>query len=155
MAAIGLAPERWFGMLLVGKHRSRHSTMPAPAREDHQMSDVVRWVLELNIKDGELENFNTLMNDMVEATKANEPGTANYEWFVSGDGKQCHICERYVDSAAVMAHLANFGEKFAERFLAILDPTRLVVYGDPSSEARNALAGLGAIHMEQVGGYAR
>ena len=41
------------------------------------MSDVVHWVLELNIKDGELENFNTLMNDMVEATKASEPGTMN------------------------------------------------------------------------------
>lgn len=119
------------------------------------MSNVVQWVLELNIKDGELENFNALVNDMVEATKANEPGTTIYEWFVSDDGKQCHICERYVDSAAVMTHLASFGEKFAERFLAILEPTRLVVYGNPSSEARKALAGFGAVHMEQVGGYAR
>ena len=54
-----------------------------------------------------------------------------------------------------MTHLASFGEKFAERFLAILEPTRLVVYGNPSSEARGALAGFGAVHMEQVGGFAR
>jgi quinol monooxygenase YgiN len=119
------------------------------------MSNIVHWVLELDIKDGEADNFKSLMNDMVEATEANEPGTMNYEWYVSGDGKQCHICERYTDSAAVMTHLASFGEKFAERFLAILGPTRLVVYGNPSSEARAALAGLGAAHMEQVGGFAR
>lgn len=119
------------------------------------MSNVVHWVLELDIKDGESENFNALMDDMVDATKANEAGTMNYECFASGDGKQCHIYERYTDSAAVMTHLASFGEKFAERFLAILEPTRLVVYGNPSSEARAALAGFGAVHMEQVGGFAR
>lgn len=119
------------------------------------MSDVVHWVLELNIKDDQGENFNALMNDMVEATKANEPGTMIYEWFVSADGKQCHTSERFVDSAAVMTHLGSFGANFAERFLAILEPTRLVVYGNPSDEARAALAGFGAAHMEQAGGFSR
>ena len=47
------------------------------------------------------------------------------------------------------------GEKFAERFLAILQPRRLVVYGNPGSEVRQALASFGAIHMEQIGGFAR
>jgi len=123
--------------------------------KNHQMSNNVYWLLELNIKDGEAENFKVLMNDMVEATKANEPGTINYEWFVSDDGKHCHIYERFVNSAATMTHLASFGEKFAERFLAALEPTRMVVYGDPSSEVREALVGFGAVHFEQVSGFAR
>lgn len=119
------------------------------------MSNVVHWLLELDIKDGEFDKFKALMNEMVEATKANEPGTINYEWFVSGDGNRCHIYERYVDSAAVMTHLVSFGEKFAERFLAALEPKRLVVYGNPNSEVREALVGFGAVHMEQVGGFVR
>ena len=119
------------------------------------MSDNVHWLLQLNIKEGELDNLKALMNEMVEATQANEPGTTNYEWFVSDDGKTCHIYERYVDSAATMVHLGNFGANFAERFLAILEPTSFVVYGDPSNEVREALAGMGAVHMSQTAGFTR
>lgn len=119
------------------------------------MSTEVHWVLELDIKDGQLDNFKALMAEMVDATKANEPDATHYEWFVNEAETSCHIYERYADSAAVMTHLGTFGEKFAERFLAALAPIRLVVYGDPSDEVRDALAGLGAAHMKQVGGFAR
>lgn len=67
------------------------------------MSDAVHWLLALNIKEGELDNFKALVKEMVDATKANEPGTLNYEWFVSDDEKTCHIYERYADSAATMS----------------------------------------------------
>ncbi len=119
------------------------------------MSDAIHWILELDIKEGAFEAFKDLMNEMVEATKANEPGALIYEWFVSDDARHCHIAERYADSDAVMTHLASFGEKFADRFLAILQPTRFVVYGNADSQVRQALAGFGAVHMEQIGGFAR
>lgn len=119
------------------------------------MSDNVQWLLELNIKDGELETVKTLMNEMVSATQTGEPGTLNYEWFISDDGKICHLFERYVDSAATMIHLGAFGEKFADRFLAVLEPTRFVVHGNPDDEVREALAGFGAVHMAQIGGFTR
>ncbi len=119
------------------------------------MSDVVHWLLEININEGELDNFKALMKEMVDATKANEPGTMNYEWFVSDDEKTCHIYERYADSAATMTHLASFGQNFAERFLAAVAPARFVVYGNPNDEVRAALAGFGAVHMSQIAGFAR
>ena len=119
------------------------------------MSNVVHWVVEFDIKDGQLSNLKSVMNDMVEATKANEPDTKNYEWFVSDDGKRLHIYERYADSAAAVTHLKTFGEKFAARLLATADPTRIVVYGNPNDAARAALAGFGAGYMEQIGGFAR
>ena len=119
------------------------------------MSDTVSWVVELKIKDGEFDTAKTLMGEMVDATKANEPGALAYEWYASADGTAVHIYERYADSAATLTHLAAFGEKFAERFLALAEPTRLVVYGDPSAEVRGALAGMGAVHMAQIGGFAR
>ncbi len=132
--------------------------LAAQSEEDNMTptaTNSTSWVLEVNIKDGALEDLKALMSDMVAATDANEPGAANYEWFISEDGKSLHLYERYVNNDALMTHLAAFGEKFAERFLAIVEPTRFVVYGDPSSEARAALAGFGAIHMEQIGGFAR
>jgi len=119
------------------------------------VSDVVQWVLELDIKGGKPDAFVALMKEMVAATQADEPGAQCYEWFVSDDRKTCHIYERYADSAAVMAHLGNFGARFAERFLDAAEPTRLTVYGDPSEEARGALAGLNAAFMSLIGGFSR
>ncbi len=119
------------------------------------MSDAVSWVLELAVKDGQLDAFKALAQEMAEATQANEPGASHYEWFVSEDGKVVHIYERYVDSAATMIHLQTFGEKFAERFLACVNPTRFTVYGDPSAEVRAAMAGLGPVHMTQFNGFVR
>ncbi len=119
------------------------------------MSDAVHWLLALNIKEGELDNFKALVKEMVDATKANEPGTLIYEWFVSDDEKTCHIYERYADSAATMAHLAAFGQNFAERFMAVLESVQLVVYGNPNDEVRGALAAFGAVHLSQIAGFAR
>lgn len=92
---------------------------------------------------------------MSEATQADEPGATRYEWFIDPDGKTIHLYERFEDSAATMVHLGNFGAKFAERFLACVDPARMMVYGDPSAEVRDALAGFGAAHMTQFAGFAR
>ena len=118
------------------------------------MNAQVYWTLELEDQGGS-DEFTTLMNDMVGATQANEPGTLNYEWSTSADGKVCHIYERYVDSAAVMTHLGNFGEKYAGRFLEILKPTRFVVFGSPSEEVKEALAGFSPTYMQTAAGFGR
>ncbi len=75
--------------------------------------------------------------------------------FVSEDGGACHIYERYADSAATMAHLNTFGSRFAERFLACVEPTGFYVYGAPSDEVRSVLDGFGATYLGGFGGFAR
>ena len=119
------------------------------------MSSHVFWMLELTVQPGKESDVRVLMQEMVDATRANEPGTLNYEWSTSTDGTVYHTYERYVDSAAVMTHLGTFGSRFAERFLAALQPTRFVVYGAPSAEVKEALAGLGPVYMETAAGFAR
>jgi len=119
------------------------------------MSDTVAWMLELAIKPGELDNMKALMNEMVEATQTNEPGTLNYEWFISEDEKSCHIYERYADSAAAMIHIGNFGQHFAKRFMAVFEPTRRVVYGNPNEEVRKILSSRGGVFMGPLGGFGR
>jgi quinol monooxygenase YgiN len=119
------------------------------------MNNNVYWIVELAIKDGELDNFRSLMFEMVDATQANEPDTLNYEWTISGDSKTIHIYERYADSAAALTHLGTFGQKYAVRFIAAVDQTRFVVYGNPNNEVKAALAGFGAVFMSLFGGFAR
>lgn len=119
------------------------------------MAAGVAWMLELNIQNGQGGNLPALIEEMVAATEQTELGTLDYRWSTSADGTTCHIFERYTDSDAVMAHLANFGEKFAGRFMEILAPTRFVVYGSPSQEVKDALAGFGPTYMDSAGGFSR
>ncbi len=119
------------------------------------MSEHVSWMLELEIKPGCDAAVRALMLEMVAATSADEPGTLDYEWHADEDGKQLHVFERYADSAATLAHLGNFGAKFAARFMELLTPSGFVIYGAPSAEVRSALAGLAPTYMARVGGFSR
>jgi len=119
------------------------------------MSDNVFWILELNIKDGKGDEFKSLMEEMVSATKADEPNALHYEWFVDGEAKRCTIHERYADNAAVLAHLGNFGSKFAERFMGCVEATGFTVYGRPNDEVKKALDGFSPTYMTPWGGFAR
>jgi quinol monooxygenase YgiN len=118
------------------------------------MSEHVSWLLELAVKPGQLETFKTLMTEMVESTRA-EPGALVYEWSISDDGSVIHLYERYADSAATLTHLAAFGEKFAQRFLAGVEPTRLVVYGAPSEDVAEGLSAFSPTYMPAFAGFVR
>jgi len=119
------------------------------------MNRSVYWILELEVNKGREAEVKALMVEMVGATQAGEPGALSYEWSLSADGTQCHIFERYADSAAVMTHLGNFGQKFAARFLELLKPGRFVVYGAPDATVKGALAGFGPVYLESAAGFSR
>ena len=119
------------------------------------MNNNVFWIVEVEVKDGELDKLRDLMSEMVEATQSNEPGTLNYEWAISEDSKNCHIFERYVDSAAALIHLGTFNDKYAERFMALVDLKHFVVYGHPNNELKETFAGSDAVFMSPLGGFSR
>ena len=118
------------------------------------MTDNVYWVLELDVHAGGLEKLRVLMREMVEAA-GREPGTMNYEWSISGDGRACHIYVRYRDCAAVMDHMAGWDMKFSRRFAALASITRMSVYGAPDTKVKAALAPYGPVYYEQFGGFSR
>ena len=118
------------------------------------MDKQVSWIIEVAVKPGQLDNFRKLMDEMVESTQA-EPETLSYDWFVSADGSAVHIYERYADSEALVTHITGFGEKFAERFLSMVDPVKFTVYGEPSAEAREAMSGFSPTYLGTFGGFVR
>ena len=112
----------------------------------------VAWLLELTVNPGQFDAVRALMAEMVASTRA-EPGALGYAWFGGEETRTVALYERYADSAAVLAHMATFGERFASRFLAAMTPTRLTVVGDPSEEARQVLAGLTPTYLGFLGGF--
>lgn len=119
------------------------------------MTDHVYWILELDINDGQTENFKTLMAEMIAATKQDEPGALDYQWSVTPDGKTVHILEKYEDSAATLVHMGNFGSKFAGRFMKVFTPKKFTLYGAPNADVMAALGPMGPVTMSSAGGFTR
>jgi len=117
------------------------------------MSTEISWLLVVAIQPGQLDDFRSVARDLIASTQ-NEPGTLAYEWNLSEDHSVCHIYERYRDSAAIVAHVQNFG-KFAERFIAACRPVRFDVYGTVSAEAKDLIKDLGPAYYSQLGGFSR
>jgi quinol monooxygenase YgiN len=121
------------------------------------MKGHISWVNELAVKDGALETFRALMEEMVSGARS-EPGTLDYEWYVSHDGGTVHVVETYADSAAVVAHHVSEGfalQNWAGRFMDCVDVTGVVVYGDANAAAREILDRLGATYHSAWGGFSR
>lgn len=119
------------------------------------MSDIIEWVLVMKVQDGQADNVQPLLDEMVAATKADEPGALHYEYYMTDDKSTCTVLERYADNAAVMAHLDNFGRKFGKRFLTCFAPERFTVFGPADDTVKKALAGMGATHQHLVAGFHR
>jgi quinol monooxygenase YgiN len=113
----------------------------------------ISWLVELTVKPGQLNNFRALTGEMVESTRG-EPGVLSYERFVSHDGNFVHAHERYADSAAALAHLRTFEEKFGGRFLEMVDWRSFVVFGTPTEELRKVLDRFGAMYLRPFGDFA-
>jgi quinol monooxygenase YgiN len=125
--------------------------------KENTMKGYVSWVNELAVKDGKLESFSELMEEMVSGAST-EPGTLAYEWYISDDGATVHVVETYANSAAVVAHHVSEGfalHNWAGRFMDCVEVTRVVVYGNPNAAAREILDRLGATYCAAWGGFSR
>ena len=105
------------------------------------------------VKPGQLDNFQALTGEMVEAARR-EHGVLAYQRFVSADCKLVLVYERYADSAAALAHLRQFEKNFAKRFSEMAERTRFTVLGKPSDELRALLDGFGARYLKPFGDFA-
>jgi|WetSurMetagenome_2_1015567.scaffolds.fasta_scaffold1468258_2 quinol monooxygenase YgiN len=119
------------------------------------MSEQVSWIVDGKIRPGALDSLRTLIAEMVGNTQAKEPGTLIYEWYMDSEKEICHIVERYQDSAAAMAHLRTFDQKFAKRLGEVMEIRRVTLYGDASQELHDAHGGEGTVYLYPSGGFSR
>jgi quinol monooxygenase YgiN len=125
------------------------------AAEDYSGASNVFWTFGVAIKDGKLEALKDLIREMSDASQANEPETLIYEWTIGDDEKTAEVHERYANSDAALRHLLTFGENFADRLMALVEPTGMTVYGSPSAVLRKQLEGADPVYRGVIGGFAR
>jgi len=118
-------------------------------------TENVYWLLVCDVKNGKLGELKSLLDQMEEDTKANEPGALAYEFWVSDDESTAHLYERYADSDATLTHLEGFGKNYAERFMGVVTPKKFLVYGNADERVQKALSGMGAVFHKSLGGFTR
>lgn len=69
------------------------------------MAQEIHTTLYVTIKEGKLEEFKILVEDMGIAVESNEPGASRYQFYLNDDETQCVLNESYVNLEAVLAHL--------------------------------------------------
>jgi len=108
------------------------------------MNKIVTFVVDLNIHEGKLDQFENIAQAMTAGT-LEEAGALGYEWFMSADRKRCRLLETYADAKAVLAHCTGpVVGKLVAKMLETSSITGFEVYGDPGPEAAKILAGVGA-----------
>ncbi|MEM7294768.1 MAG: antibiotic biosynthesis monooxygenase [Pseudomonadota bacterium] len=118
------------------------------------MHKQITWLARLRIKPDCREAFIRLTREMVAATKE-EPGALIYERYLGEDADTVHVLERYIDSAAAVAHLNTFANKFGKRFGGLVEREKFVLFGEPSDELIALLEDFGAEYASTLDGFSR
>ncbi|MBI5949871.1 MAG: antibiotic biosynthesis monooxygenase [Chloroflexi bacterium] len=107
------------------------------------MTSTVRIVGTMSINQGKRDELTALIDAMHKVMREKDPGTLTHDWYIDEAGSECVVHEVYASSEAALAHMANVSEQLG-RLFELGTIVSAVVCGDPSPEARAALAGFGA-----------
>ena len=89
---------------------------------------------KMKIREGMLEGFKGLATECVQRVKQKDPGTIQYDWFISPDKTECEIRETYENSQAFLAHLSNLSDLLKILYEKFAFEHSVVIYGETSSE---------------------
>ncbi|QLJ06490.1 antibiotic biosynthesis monooxygenase [Streptomyces sp. NEAU-sy36] len=95
-----------------------------------------------NILKENLEAFKKHADEAIAVVRG-EPGTLQYDWYLSEDRTRCVVKERYGDCEGLLAHLVNVGPLLGP-LAALGGGLDLQVFGDLSPQAREAVGSGGA-----------
>ncbi|MBR9999295.1 MAG: antibiotic biosynthesis monooxygenase [Cyclobacteriaceae bacterium] len=102
----------------------------------------IKAVARFTIRKNKLNEFKKHAQEMINAVRENEPGAIDYDWYLDELKMQCIVIETYADSKAVMAHLANVGEKLQK--MSDYGDLSVEVFGDPDEELSKVILNMGA-----------
>jgi quinol monooxygenase YgiN len=88
------------------------------------MAQEIHTTLYVTIKEGKIEEFKRLIEEMGKAVENNEPGAKRYQFYLNDDETQCVLNESYINLESVLAHLK--GHAFLTIFPKIFNICKIV-----------------------------
>ena len=137
------------------------SCQKPPNKEENVLfnkdSDEIVFILELSTKENsveDIENFTQYLSDFI---VKREPSTV-YGYFISEDGKNVTLIERYNNSEDGIQHGKDFinGPNF-EKFFQIFTIKSFITLGNATDEFKKFASenGFEIDYRESIGGYVR
>ncbi len=125
------------------------------------MSDPIVFVSHSRIKEGTLEGFKRLVNDVTASIEAEKPRTLAWLGYLNDEGARLTILHVFADPAAFDLHLQGVEDR-SNAAADYMEIERFEVFGRPSEQAMNGLrqeASDGGIELvvkpDFVGGFLR
>jgi quinol monooxygenase YgiN len=111
---------------------------------------------EFFIKEGKVEEYKNLVQDMSRAVEANEPDTVDYLFYFNKDETKCIVHETYANSGAVLAHNNSVASQtILPKIFSVSKISRIEVYGNPSEELQKVLKNFGSQTYYPFTGFSR
>ena len=99
----------------------------------------------------DVEEFMVRFSKFVRET---EPGTYDFEYFISSDGGKVNLVEKYYTSADFVHHLNNFEQSdYAKEFMTLFTLSKVIIAGDASDDLKAKAKAYGAELRPQIGGW--
>jgi quinol monooxygenase YgiN len=117
-------------------------------------SQEIFWTVTFAVNTDHLSAFKKVVRTIVAATMQ-EPGALEYVYTISADQTTVDVVERYCDSEAVIFHVTQTFGPHADTMLTLAKPIRFIVYGTPSTEVVEILAGFNPVYMTPFDGFTR
>ena len=118
-------------------------------------SQRVLGLAELKVNKGfsstDVEEFLKRFSKFVRET---EPGTYDFGYFISSDGKRVNLVEKYHTSSDFVHHLNNFEKsQYSIEFMRLFTLNKVIIAGDASDELKAKAKAYGAELRPQIGGW--
>ena len=89
---------------------------------------------KMKIRKDMLEGIKQHANECIQRVREKDPGTIQYDWFISSDNTECEIRETYENSEAFLAHLSNLSDLLHMLYEKFASDHSVAIYGEPSTE---------------------
>ena len=118
-------------------------------------SKKVLGLAELIVNPGysptDIEEFLLRFSRFVRKT---EPGTYDFGYFISPDGKRVNLVEKYYTSSDFVHHLNNFETSdYSKEFMTLFSLNKVIISGNASDELKAKAKAYGAELRPQIGGW--
>src|ERR1700736_980540 len=103
---------------------------------------VVRIIAWLKVKPDKLDAFQKTVTRLVSMTRAKDPGTLTYDWFIDEKSNRSLVLEEYRSGDCLLAHIRNVGDSgLAANFALAAELERIEVCGDITPEIASICKG--------------
>ncbi len=91
----------------------------------------------LKVRPGQLEGFKAQAAELIRITREQDTKTLRYDWFITEDGTECEVHEKYLNEEGLFEHNLHILAARTVLFRDFAFDHRMAVFGDVSQRLKD------------------